>query len=359
MSRARAAGPNPVASAVIAVRDGGETIAGAVTSVLRQTIHELEVIVVNDGSKDETREILERFTDPRLRVINLEACGRAMALTLGLEEARGAVVFRLDADDLAMGDRFERQLEAFRNRPDISILGTTVLTIDRGRIGRLAAPLAQPDSVRWSALFGSPFLHPTVAFNKEHFQRADLLYDEEFDESEDYDLWTRALKSLRGANLNTPLTLYRVHPAQASQRHRARQRELQQLVARRTMESWFPELGFSEAEFERVWAIGVGEPLESNVEADAMPQFLTLLERFCESAALPAKREVTRWAARLLARRAFASGSNTADTIRIALRLDPLLPLAAPRAALRRRLPRRARLAANDWMLDLGSVAPS
>ena len=358
MPRARAAGPTPFASALIAVRNGATTIGGAVESILRQSLRELEVIVVDDGSNDDTREVLARFTDPRLRIVHFEhGRGRAAALSVGLREARANLIFRLDADDFAMPDRFERQLAAMRARPELAVLGSAVFTFSDNSLGRVAAPFVEPDSVRWAALFSSPFLHPTVVFDKDQFERAGLAYDESFDESEDYQLWVRALGSLRGANLAAPLTLYRVHPGQASQLHRPRQRELQRRVACDAITTWLPELGLTVEQAEQIWAVGAGEALSPEEERGAVVAFLALLDRFSASAAPAARREVSRSVARLLARRALTFRSASTFTLLRAIELDPLL--AVPRGAMRSIALRQARSEATNLLRDLGSVAPS
>ena len=244
-----------------------------------------------------------------------------------------------------------------RARPELAILGSAVFTFCDNSLGRLAAPLVQPDSLRWAALFSSPFLHPTVVFDRDQFERAGLAYDESFDESEDHELWVRALGSLRGANLVAPLTLYRVHPEQASQRHRPRQRELQRRVAFGAINAWYPELALTVEEAEQIWAVGAGESVAPEKERGAVEGLLALLDLFPASATPAARREVTRSVARLLARRALSSPSASKFTLLRAIKLDPLL--AVPRGAKRSLALRHARSDARNRLQDLSSVAPS
>ena len=107
--------------------------------------------------------------------------------------------------------------------------------------GRLHRMPSGSGSVRWPALFGSPFFHPTVLFDRELVDRHGLRYDTRYEESEDYELWWRLLEATDGANLAEPLVLYRVHAGQATQRRRGLQRDFQREVAtRRGSPTWHP-----------------------------------------------------------------------------------------------------------------------
>ncbi|MEP7225551.1 MAG: glycosyltransferase family 2 protein, partial [Actinomycetota bacterium] len=102
----------PLVSVLLAVSNGEHYLRAAIESVLRQTISDLELIVVDDGSTDETPEILAAVDDPRLQVLRNEGrLGLAVSLNRGLDEARGRYVARLDADDIAFPRRLERQLQ--------------------------------------------------------------------------------------------------------------------------------------------------------------------------------------------------------------------------------------------------------
>jgi hypothetical protein len=92
--------------------------------------------------------------------------------------------------------------------------------------------------LRWHALFSSPFFHPTVLVDREVLDARGLRYDPTFEESEDYDLWTRLFQHADGDNLREPLVLKRVHPGQASQRRRDVQERFQRRVALREIERY-------------------------------------------------------------------------------------------------------------------------
>ena len=234
----------PLVSVLLAVHNGGGFLRAAAASVLRQTHHDLELVVVDDASTDETPEFLSRIDDARAVVLRNESrAGLAASLNRALDRAGGHYIARLDADDVAMPERLERQLSALRG---VGIVGSAVLDVDEaGRLGRLHRNPLGPRAVRWLSLFSSPFFHPTVLVDREALD--DLRYDSSYVESEDYELWTRLLERTEGANVSEPLVLKRHHPAQASRRRSELQQSFAQKVALREIAKLAPELSAEDA----------------------------------------------------------------------------------------------------------------
>src|SRR5439155_23933653 len=207
-------------SVLLAAHNEARYVRLAVESVLRQTLRDLELIVIDDASSDETLGTLAAISDPRVVVLgNDERLGLAASLNRGLERASGRYVARLDADDVALPRRLERQVAAMR--PGLAVLGSSVLELDvRGRPGRLHPMPPGTAAVPWHLLFSSPFFHPSVLLDRELLVAHGLRYDPAYLESEDYDLWARTLAVADGDNVAEPLLLYRRHSGQASERRR-------------------------------------------------------------------------------------------------------------------------------------------
>lgn len=340
--------PAPLVTVLLAVHDGERYVRAAVASALGQTLRDLELLVVDDASSDQTAAILSGIGDPRLRVIrNDDRLGLAASLNRGLDESRGTWIARLDADDVALPRRLEVQLARLRAEPRLDVLGSAVLEVDdANRLGHLHRMPAAPDDVRWALLFSSPFFHPSVLFSRELLDRGGLRYDTTFEESEDYDLWARALETGTGANVEEPLLLYRVHGAQASRRRRDVQRACQLRVALRLIGALAPGLSASEGQL--AWSVGVAERVAPDESGEAAEAYLELLHAFEERTGGDVRSRAARDLMRL------ADGAHGAVRARIAagaMRLDPTLPLSAVAGRRgRRRQADRVRHEAEEWL---------
>ena len=342
----------PLVSVLLAAHDAERFLGMAVRSVLRQTVAELELIVVDDASTDGTADVLGAIHDPRLVVLRNDAqLGLAASLNRGLEQVGGRYVARLDADDVAMPRRLERQLARMRSGPPVAVVGSGVLDLDDGDgIGRLHLMPTGSDAVRWASLFSSPFFHPSVLLDRETLARHELRYDTEFPESEDYDLWTRLLAVADGDNVREPLVLYRVHSGQASRRRRDLQREFQRRVAIREIGRYVPDLAPGGRSL--AFRLGAGEPLEPSELEDAAAAITTLAEAF--EAARPGS-AASRAAAHAIAGAARQAPARARGRLLTrALRLDPLLAgHAGAASAHRSRVARAAGREAREWLDDL------
>ncbi|MBA3566044.1 MAG: glycosyltransferase, partial [Actinobacteria bacterium] len=350
--------PGPLVSVLLAVSNGEQHLRAAVESVLRQTVSDLELIVVDDGSRDATPELLSAVDDARLRVLrNDERRGLAASLNRGLDEARGRYVARLDADDVAFPRRLERQLQRMVSGSQVAVAGSAVLDLDAsGRPGTLHLMPSGSVAVRWAALFSSPFFHPSVLVDREVLERHGLRYDSEYLESEDYDLWTRLLVHGEGDNLRAPLVLYRVHPGQASQARRSIQRDFQRRVALREIRGVAFDLDPERVEL--AWRVGAGERIAVDQLEDGAAAYVELLRAFERTLQQPVARShgVREAAGRAVAHLAVqAPDASRLRLLRLGASLDPLLPAhAGIRRARRAAAARRARQEVTQWLGETG-----
>ncbi len=215
--------PGPAVSVVMSVHDGERFLHEAVGSILAQTLTELELVVVDDGSSDRSRQILGESTDPRMRVIEQEHAGLAAALNRGVGAARADLVARMDADDIALPRRLEEQWRFMQSHPQTALLGTGARVIDHaGEEVGLWRPLTDHASIRRRLIRLNQFAHPTVMFRRAAFVAAGG-YREDMPFAQDYDLWLRMVARFEAANLGEVLLVRRVGPDQFGTARETRQ----------------------------------------------------------------------------------------------------------------------------------------
>ena len=206
----------PAVSVLMSVRDGMPWVRDAVTSVLAQTAADLELVVIDDGSTDDTPGVLAAFRDPRLRVERRAGAGLTRSLVRALELARAPLVARLDADDVALPDRLERQRRVLDDHPEIGLLGTGAREIDvEGREIRVVRPPVDDESIRRALIRANPFVHSSVMLRRAVLDQVGG-YDVSFPVAQDYDLWMRLASITRLANLAEPLVIRRLAAGRVS-----------------------------------------------------------------------------------------------------------------------------------------------
>ncbi len=224
-------------SVVIPVHNGEAFLAQAVESVLAQTYRALELLIVDDGSTDGSRAVMERYArlDTRVRILCQENLGVSAAGNLGFAEARGEWVARLDADDVFLPQKLERQAAFIRRHPDACIVGTLGYFINpTGRIIGLVSTdgpftRAQFDQMaaRRDPVF---FVHSSTLMHRQTVLAVGG-YREQFVQAEDVDLWLRmAEKGHLLLKMSEPLLLYRLHGDSLTMKRNAEQKQYHRWV---------------------------------------------------------------------------------------------------------------------------------
>jgi glycosyltransferase involved in cell wall biosynthesis len=213
----------PTVSVLLPVHNGAAYLRTALESALAQQGVEFEVLVVDDGSTDDSASVAESYDDPRVVVVRKPNGGISSALNRGADEARGRYLARLDADDACLPDRFVRQAALLDSDPNLVIVGSAfdVIDADGATVDHRIVPLSDL-ALRASVLTQSPYCHGSVMMRRTAFEAAGR-YRTEAEPGEDFDLWARlaALGSF-GAVVES-LYAYRRHPDQISAFHETAQ----------------------------------------------------------------------------------------------------------------------------------------
>jgi glycosyl transferase family 2 len=215
------------------VRDGAPFIEASVRSILGQTLRDIELVVIDDGSVDQTPELLRRLCshDSRLRVEPATGTGLVAALNQGCLSARAKLLARMDADDVALPNRLATQVELLERDPGLGVVGSAVIVVDEVRrpLYTMRFPTSDP-AIRRALSTGSAFAHPTVVMRRDLVERAGG-YRPAFLNAEDYDLWLRMAELCRMANQAQPLLEYRLQAHQSSRQY-VEQQQLSAIAAR-------------------------------------------------------------------------------------------------------------------------------
>ena len=208
----------PLLSAIVTVFNGERHLSETIQSLLSQTYNDFEIVIVNDGSTDGTGAIIQQFAarDSRIRFVDSPHVGRAEALNVGCRLAQGKFVAILDADDIALPDRFACQMSFFEEHPSVALLGTGVRKITSdGRCFATVTFPTQNDEIKRSLIKEGCLAHSTIVMLKSAVFDVGA-YRRAFPPAEDYDLWLRIAERYEMANLPQALVKYRVHPDQVS-----------------------------------------------------------------------------------------------------------------------------------------------
>src|SRR5262245_13527065 len=147
----------------MAVRNGAPWVREAVQSVLAQTAADLELIVIDDGSTDETADVLASMDDTRLRVERQPPRGLTPSLNRALSLARAPLIARLDADDLAVPERLACQRRFLDAHPDVGLLGAAAREVDAlGRQVGVVLPPEEDPAIRHALIRRNPFIHSSI-----------------------------------------------------------------------------------------------------------------------------------------------------------------------------------------------------
>lgn len=191
----------------------------SIDSVLSQTFADFNFIIINDGSTDNTGEIIDSYNDDRITHIELEEnVGIATALNIGLMHTSSEFIARFDSDDIMIPNRLERQLEYFKNHPYVDILGGGMCTrMDKHDTCPQPHIIENHKQIKTALMVTYPMAHPTIMMRK---KVADSFrYDGRFIASEDLEAWTRLIHHFTFANMNENLIHYRMRPDSETSSH--------------------------------------------------------------------------------------------------------------------------------------------
>lgn len=205
------------------VYNAAKYLDASIKSIFNQTFSNFEFIIINDCSIDNSKKIIKSYDDKRIRYYeNYKNLGIAATLNHGLELSKGKYIVRMDADDISLPKRIEKQIDFMETNSKTGICGTYCKTF-----GLFEKEFFYPtlhSEILKAILTYNPIAHPTAIFRNDFFKKFKLNYSVKYKYCEDYELWTRAIKYFEIANIPEILLYHRRHTQQASFKHKEEQK---------------------------------------------------------------------------------------------------------------------------------------
>lgn len=210
----------PLVSVLMPVYNAEKYLPEAIESILNQTYPHFEFLILNDGSTDNSAAIVSGYQDNRIRFIHSpENQGLIAQLNTGLNLATGQYIARMDADDISVKNRLEKQVTFLEANPQVGIVGSAINNFAQTTIIYTETFPLEHNQIKSFLLFDTPFAHPAVMLRRKVLTENNLKYHPAYQVAEDYKLWLDMLQVTQGANLPEPLLHYRESGTQVSKQH--------------------------------------------------------------------------------------------------------------------------------------------
>ncbi len=267
---------SPTISVILPVFNGGAFLAEAIESILDQTYTNFEFLMIDDGSTDSSLQVMQKYErkDKRIRLVTRGNRGLVFTLNEMIEMARGSWIARMDADDVALPNRFARQLE-WLEETEADVCGSWVKRFG-GADQRVVRFHQSGSAIKTELMFCSPFAHPAIMFAASLAKLCP--YDDTWIKAEDYDLWVRGVEAgWKMTNVPEVLLLYRTHPEQISVQSAEFQQEQGRKIRYRYWCFLFQKMGLETKNLEE--CLEVFNPSAVELEMDSVDSMFTMLLR--------------------------------------------------------------------------------
>lgn len=206
----------PLVTVLLPVYNAEPYIEACIDSILEQTYSNLEILIINDGSTDNTLDLINEYDDERITVLSHPNVGLIQTLNKGLELAKGSYIVRMDADDMMIPSRIALQVKFMEENETIGASGGNMETFDdRGNVKFVSNPVS-PEELVFYSLKSVPIFHPTAIIRSSVIRTNDIRYDENYPHAEDAGFWLEIMKVSALANIKSVVLKYRISDGQVS-----------------------------------------------------------------------------------------------------------------------------------------------
>lgn len=231
---------NALVSVILPVFNAEKYLSQAIESILEQSYTHFELLILNDGSSDRSVEIIQSYSDSRIRFHDSrQNTGLVSQLNKGLQHSAGQYIARMDADDIALPNRLKDQVDFLEQNPSVGLCGCFVVAFDDRKEYFKSLLPATHDEICAFLLFGSPFFHPSIMIRKSVLTENKIVYATGTDSSEDYYLFVDLHDKTRLANVPGVGLRYRLHASNMSKTHGDFQKRAGELKRREYVKEFF------------------------------------------------------------------------------------------------------------------------
>ena len=237
----------PRITVLMPVYNGEMYLHAAIDSILKQTFQNFEFLIVDDGSKDRSIDLILSYNDSRISLLqNEQNRGTANALNQGIASARGDYIIRMDCDDISLPDRIEHLVKFMDLHHDVGIAGSAMRLIKNGKLKNTRFQQKSDEELKITLLFNTCFFHPTVIMRSSIVK--DHPYPDNFIYAQDYNFWTQIAIHTKFANIDKILLYFREHPAQISHKKAVLQKSNARLIRKFYLQSIVDDFNDEELE---------------------------------------------------------------------------------------------------------------
>ena len=236
---------SPEISVLMPVFNAERYLKSAIDSILNQTFQDFEFVIINDGSTDSSEEVILSYNDSRINYYkNAENIGLIATLNKGMGLCNGRFVARMDADDISLPKRLQKQWDFLNKHPEIVMVGSDVEMIDVQNQRIKDVQFCPVHLLKTQLFFGNTFAHPSILIRKDIL--SEFSYNSDYIYAEDYFLWSQIAFKYPVANLPEILIKYRVHQESVSLQNKQQQND----TVKKVHAYHFEKLGITPSTYE-------------------------------------------------------------------------------------------------------------
>lgn len=275
---------NPLVTVLICAYNSEKYIEDCLNAIIKQTYYHLDILVINDGSTDNTLTILDKISrrDERIRIENNETnLGFITSLNKGLALAKGKYIAKTDSDDITEPQWIEKIINEMEKRPDILAMGCDMKILSEENNGSILALTASHGEI-WekprehqeiikAMLFYSPINNPTAIMRTDIYQKYGLSFNSNYLHAEDYKFWLEVSRLGKLANYPEALVNYRLHQNQVSSLHHIKQQETAQKIRKEAISYYLQDLGITTSFSNKIYFNDIYHIHQSQIKFETLP----------------------------------------------------------------------------------------